>query len=189
MRTLTLLAAVLLVSPLAAAEKGARPVSPILNVKMKSLAGQEIDLAQYQGKVVLIVNVASECGYTPQYKALQALHDRFARDGLVVLGVPSNEFGTQEPGTNDQIARFCQTNYGVKFPMLAKVAITGKDQVPLYRHLTSKETNPRFAGPVTWNFTKFLLGRDGTVVARFEPDAEPESEEVVKAIKAALDRK
>jgi glutathione peroxidase len=189
-RSLTCWAAALLalVPVVAAADgknEGARKVPAVLNFTMKGLDGKDVKLAQYQGKVVLIVNVASECGYTPQYKGLQALHDKYAKEGLVVLGVPANEFGAQEPGSNEQIARFCSTQYGVKFPMLAKVVVKGDGICPLYRHLTSKETDPKFGGDVKWNFTKFLVGRNGQIVKRFEPDVEPDSEPVIKAIEAA----
>jgi glutathione peroxidase len=173
-------------TPLAGQEK---KVPPVLNFKMKALDGKEVELARYQGKVVLIVNVASECGYTPQYKGLQDLHARYGKDGLVVLGVPCNDFGKQEPGNEQQIAKFCQSNYGVKFDMLAKVSIAGKDPAPVYKHLTAKETNPKFGGPVKWNFTKFLVGRSGEIVARFEPDVEPDAREVVKAIETELAKK
>jgi glutathione peroxidase len=161
MRTLVAVLAGALVSsappaPAVAKEKGADKVPAVLNFKMKGLDGKEVDLSRYQGKVVLIVNVASQCGYTPQYKGLQALHDKFAKDGLVILGVPSNDFGKQEPGSNEEIAAFCEKNYGVKFDMLSKVPVKGDDKVPLYEYLTSKETDPRFAGPIKWNFTKFL---------------------------------
>jgi glutathione peroxidase len=172
-----------------AAEKGDKKVPPVLNFTMKSLDGKPVELSKYQGKVILIVNVASQCGHTPQYKGLQALHDKFTGKGLVVLGVPANEFGQQEPGSNAEIADFCRKNYGVKFDMLAKVVVQGKGICPLYKHLTSKETNPKSGGDVTWNFTKFLIGRNGEIVARFEPDAEPESEECVKAIEKELAKK
>jgi glutathione peroxidase len=161
----------------------------VLNFTMKSLDGKDVNLSRYAGKVVLIVNVASECGYTPQYKGLQALHDKYAKDGLVVLGVPSNDFGQQEPGSSVEIAAFCQKNYGVKFDMLAKVVVDGQDQVPLYKYLTSKETDTRFAGPVKWNFTKFLIGRHGEITARFEPAVEPEAPELAKAIEGELAKK
>jgi glutathione peroxidase len=156
---------------------------------MKTLAGTEVDLSQYQGKPILIVNVASRCGYTPQYKGLQALHDKYAKDGLVVLGVPSNDFGKQEPGTSEEIAEFCEKNYGVKFDMLEKVVVKGPDKVPLYKYLTAKETDPKFAGEIKWNFTKFLISRDGAIVARFEPGVKPESEKLTKAIEAELSKK
>jgi glutathione peroxidase len=167
---------------LVAQEKGANA----LNFKMKTLDGKEVDLSKYQGKVVLLVNVASECGYTPQYKGLQALHEKFAAKGLAVVGVPSNDFGKQEPGSSAQIADFCKKNYGVQFDMLEKVAIKGKDAAPLYQFLTSKEKNPKFGGEVKWNFTKFLIGKNGQIVARFEPGVKPEDKQVIDAIEAEL---
>src|SRR5438270_5438659 len=188
-RALVVLSGLMLGSFTSADEKGDKKVPPVLNFKMKNLAGKEIDLSQYQGKPILIVNVASQCGYTPQYKGLQALHDKYARDGLVVLGVPSNDFGKQEPGTSEEIAEFCEKNYGVKFDMLEKVVVKGPDKVPLYKYLTSKETDPKFGGEIKWNFTKFLISRDGDIVARFEPGVKPESEKVTKAIEAALTKK
>jgi glutathione peroxidase len=170
-------------------DKGEKKVPPVLNFKMEGLDGKEVDLSRYAGKVVLIVNVASKCGYTPQYKGLEAIHEKYVREGLVVLGVPSNDFGGQEPGTSDVIAKFCESKYGVKFVMLGKVPVKGDDKVPLYKHLTSEETNPKFAGPIKWNFTKFLVGRNGEIVARFEPKVKPESEQVVRAIEAELAKK
>jgi glutathione peroxidase len=177
-----------LASLTSAAEKG-NDVPAVLNFTMKRLAGKEVPLAQYQGKVLLVVNTASECGLTPQYQALQGLHKKYAGQGLAVLGFPANEFGAQEPGTNEEIAAFCKANYGVEFDMFAKVVVQGSGQCPLYKHLTSKETNPRFGGPITWNFEKFLISRRGEVVARFAPDVEPNSDEVVRAIEAELARK
>jgi glutathione peroxidase len=176
-------------APVPAGEKGEKKVAPVLNFKMKKLDGKEIDLSRYQGKVVLIVNVASQCGYTPQYKALEALHEKYGKQGLVVLGVPANEFGMQEPGTDEEIATFCEKNYRVKFPMLSKVVVKGEGQVPLYQYLTSKDTNPRFGGDIKWNFTKFLISREGDIVARFEPNVKPESEQVQHAIQAELKKK
>jgi glutathione peroxidase len=164
-------------------------VPPVLNFKMKTLDGKDVDLAQYQGKVVLFVNVASKCGLTPQYKALQALHDKYAKDGLAIVGVPANEFGMQEPGTNAEIAQFCEANYNVKFDMLSKVVVKGDGISPLYKFLTSKETDPKFAGEIKWNFTKFLVSKNGEVVARFEPKTEPNDPEVIKAIEEQLKKK
>jgi glutathione peroxidase len=172
-----------------AKEKESKKVAPALNFKMKTLSGKEVDLSKYQGKVVLIVNVASKCGNTPQYEGLQALHTQYAKDGLAIVGIPSNDFGGQEPGTEKEIAQFCKKNYGVTFDMFSKVAVKGKDQCPLYKFLTSKETNPKFAGPVKWNFQKYLIGRNGEIVNRFEHRVKPESEEVVKAIKDELAKK
>jgi glutathione peroxidase len=188
---LTCVALLLTVSTTVAADKakGGGKVPAVLNFKMKALDGKETDLSQYQGKVVLFVNVASECGLTGQYKGLQELYKKYADQGLVIVGVPANEFGAQEPGTDAEIAKFCKTTYGVTFPMLSKVVVKGKGICPLYRHLTSKETNPKFAGDIKWNFTKFLIGRNGEIVARFEPEVEPKSDEVVQAIEAELKKK
>jgi glutathione peroxidase len=187
-----LTAGLLLVPALVHAEdkdKGGRKVAPALNFKMKSLEGKELDLAQYQGKVVLIVNVASRCGNTPQYAGLQKLYEKHAKEGLVILGVPANEFGKQEPGSNEEIAKFCESNYHVTFPMTAKVVVKGEGICPLYQHLTSKETDPKFAGPIAWNFEKFLIGRNGEVVKRFKPGTKPEAKEVTSAIAAELKKK
>lgn len=180
---------ILAASASSADEPGGKKVPPVLDFKMKNLEGKDVNLADYQGKPVLIVNVASKCGYTPQYKGLQALHDKFSKDGLVVLGVPCNDFGRQEPGTSKQIAEFCDKNFGVKFEMLEKVTVKGKDKAPLYKYLTSKDTNPSCGGEIKWNFTKFLIGRDGKIVSRYEPGIEPESEEVIKAIEVELAKK
>ncbi|HEY1858764.1 MAG TPA: glutathione peroxidase [Gemmataceae bacterium] len=176
-------------SPRAGEKKGDQSVPPALNFTMKGLDGKDVDLSKYQGKVVLVVNVASKCGFTPQYKGLQSLHDRYASEGLVVLGVPANNFGKQEPGTNEEIAKFCDSKYSVKFDMLAKVSVKGDDECPLYKYLTSKETDPKFAGDIKWNFTKFLINRKGDVVGRFEPKVDPQSDELMKAIEVELEKK
>jgi glutathione peroxidase len=191
MRTLlTSLACLAIVtSPVAAEEKGEKKAPAVLSFKMKTLDGKDVDLSKYQGKVVMFVNVASECGLTPQYKGLQALHDKYTSQGLAIIGVPANEFGAQEPGSNAEIAKFCATNYGVKFDMLAKVVVKGKGICPLYQHLTSKETDPKFAGEIQWNFTKFVVGRKGEIVARFEPRTEPDAAEVIKTIEEELKKK
>lgn len=161
-----------------------------LDVEMETLDGKKVNLAKkYKGKVVLLVNVASKCGKTPQYEPLQALNEKYGKKGLAVVGVPCNQFGKQEPGTAKQIEEFCTKNYGVTFDMLAKVDVNGKEAAPLYQYLTSDKTNPEFAGKITWNFEKFLIGRDGKVVARFAPKVEPDSEEVVKAIEKELAKK
>ncbi len=167
-----------------AEDKGEKKVPGVLNFKMKGLDGKEVDLSRFQGKVVLIVNVASKCGNTPQYEGLQKLYDKYAKDGLVILGVPANEFGGQEPGTDEQIAEFCKANYGVTFPMLSKVVVKGEGICPLYKYLTSKETDPKFAGPIEWNFDKFLIGKDGEIVNRFKHRTKPEA--IVPAIEAEL---
>lgn len=161
----------------------------MLQFKMQSLAGDDVDLAQYQGQVLLIVNVASECGYTPQYQGLQALYNKYAPDGFAVLGFPCNQFGQQEPGTADQIATFCQRRYGVTFPMFEKVAVNGPNRCGLYKHLTSKDTNPQSAGAIQWNFEKFLLARDGKIVGRFPSHIAPESKALVEAIEREITQK
>ncbi|MCS6976102.1 MAG: glutathione peroxidase [Gemmatales bacterium] len=153
---------------------------------MKGLDGKTVDLSQYKGKVVMIVNVASKCGLTPQYQQLEALYEKYADKGFVIVGVPANNFGGQEPGTDAEIADFCKKNYGVKFPMLSKVSVKGDDKCDLYKFLTSKETNPKFAGEITWNFEKFIIGRNGQVVARFAPRVKPDAPEVVAVIEAEL---
>ena len=173
----------------AAGEKGDKKVPAVLNFKMTGLDGKEVDLAKFQGKVVLIVNVASKCGYTPQYKDLQALYSKYSKDGLVVLGVPCNQFGKQEPGTEKQIAEFCTSEYGVTFPMLAKVDVNGDSACPLYKFLTGKDTDPKFAGKIRWNFEKFLISRSGEVVARFASDVDPAGEKFQTAITDELKKK
>jgi glutathione peroxidase len=149
------------------ADEGGKKVPAVLNFTMKGLDGKDVDLGQYQGKVVLIVNVASQCGYTPQYKGLEALYEKYGKDGLVVIGVPANEFGKQEPGTNQEIAKFCKSKYDVKFPMMAKVVVKGEGQAPLYKYLTDKETDPQFAGPIKWNFTKSLSDKGSQPASRY----------------------
>ena len=169
-----------------AAEAADKAVAPALNFTMNRLNGKPAELKQYQGRVVLMVNVASQCGLTPQYTGLQELHTKYASKGLSILGFPANEFGKQEPGSNEEIATFCKANYGVEFDMFSKVVVKGPGQCDLYKFLTSKETNPKFAGPIKWNFEKFLIGRNGEVVARFEPGTEPDDAKVLSAIEAEL---
>lgn len=170
-----------------AAEKEGAKVSGPLDFKVKGIDGKEVDLAQYKGKVVLFVNVASECGLTPQYAGLQKLYEAHKDAGLVVIGVPANEFGRQEPGTDVQIKQFCSTKYSVTFPMLSKQVVKGAGISPLYAHLTGKDA--KFAGDITWNFEKFLVGRDGAVAARFKPNVEPDAPELTKAVEAELAKK
>ena len=181
-----MLAAVAIVALASGLAQGAEKVAPALNFQMKSLDGKPIDLSKYQGKVVLIVNVASQCGLTPQYKQLEALHEKYADQGLAVLGFPANEFAAQEPGTDTEISEFCSTKYGVKFDMFSKVVVKGEGQCPLYKFLTSAETDPKFPGDIKWNFEKFLIDRNGNVVNRFAPTVKPDSPEVTKAIEAAI---
>ena len=174
-------------------KRGEKKVPPVLNFKMKKLDGKEADLSTYQGKVVLIVNVASQCGLTPQYAQLEQLHEQFGEKGLAVLGFPANEFGAQEPGTDAEISTFCTSKYGVKFDMFSKVVVKklddGPEPCPLYKYLISKETDPKFAGPITWNFEKFLIGRNGEIVKRFAPKVKPDSPEVIQAIEDELAKK
>lgn len=148
--------------------------------------GQPVSLDRYEGKAVLLVNVASKCGFTSQYAGLQKLYERYRERGLVILGIPANNFMNQEPGTDAEIKSFCSTTYGVTFPMFSKVSVKGKEIDPLYRWLTSKETQPGFAGDIEWNFTKFLAGKDGTILARFGTRVAPDSKELVEAIEKAL---
>jgi glutathione peroxidase len=159
----------------------------LYSVPLKDIDGKDTTLKAYEGKVILAVNVASRCGNTPQYAGLQALHEKFKDKGLVVVGFPSNDFGAQEPGTNAEVKEFCTSKYKVTFPMMDKVHVKGADKHPLYQEL-SGPASP-FPGDVKWNFGKFLIGRDGKVAGRFEPKTKPESDEVVKAIETALEKK
>ena len=153
---------------------------------LNSIDGQPTPLAQFKGKVVLIVNVASRCGFTPQYAGLEALYNKYRDRGLVVLGFPANNFLWQEPGTNEAIKAFCSTKYQVTFPMFAKVSVKGADTTPLYQFLTDKKANPSTGGAIGWNFTKFLADRSGKVIARFASKVAPESAELITAIDTAL---
>lgn len=165
---------------------GSNKVPAVLNFMLNDISGKPVDLAKYQGKVVLMVNVASECGYTPQYAGLEDLYKKYAAKGLSILGFPSNDFGAQEPGTNVEIAEFCKRNYGVEFDMFSKIVVRGQGQAPLYKYLTG---HPKFRGEVDWNFEKFLIGRNGEVIARFKSEVEPLSGTMVKAIETALAQK
>ncbi len=161
----------------------------VLDFKMKDIDGKDVKLNKYKGKVLMVVNTASKCGYTEQYAGLQTIYDKYNAEGFYVLGFPANNFGGQEPGTAEEIKEFCTTKYKVTFPMFAKVSVKGEDQDPLYKFLTDKETNPNFAGDITWNFNKFLVDRKGKVVARFSSKDTPESENVVRAIEKELNKK
>ena len=152
------------------------------------LLGGAAPLSDYAGKVVLIVNVASHCGNTPQYEGLEALYEKYQDRGLAVLGFPCNQFGGQEPGTNAQIAQFCSSTYKVKFPMFAKIEVNGQNAAPLYKHLTALETQPAKKGNITWNFEKFIVGKNGQVVARFAPQTAPDAREFVGAIEKELSK-
>ncbi len=154
-----------------------------LTGEVKKIDGTAVDLAKYKGKVVLVVNVASRCGYTPQYTGLQKLYDTYKDKGLVVLGFPANEFGGQEPGSDTDIATFCSSKYGVTFDMFSKVVVKGPNKSPLYKSLTESATPP---GEVSWNFEKFLIGRDGAIVGRYKSAVAPEDAKLTGAIEAAL---
>jgi glutathione peroxidase len=169
----------------ACAGLSAEPKS-IYDFTMNSIEGQPVALKSFSGKVVLLVNVASKCGFTPQYAGLEALYEKYKDRGLVIVGVPANNFAQQEPGTNAEIAQFCSRKYNVKFPMMAKASVLGDDQAPLYTFLTAQSTDPQFGGDIKWNFTKFLFDRSGKPVARFEPDVTPDSPQVKAAIESAL---
>lgn len=157
-----------------------------LNFSMKTLKGEEIALSKYSGKVVLFVNVASKCGLTPQYEQLQELHEKYNAKGLEIVGVPCNQFGKQEPGTAEEIAEFCQENYGVQFDMMSKVDVNGDDQAPLYKHLTSINLEPAGQGPIKWNFAKFVVDRSGKPIARYAPRTKPTDKEFISTIEKAL---
>ncbi|MCP5102086.1 MAG: glutathione peroxidase [bacterium] len=155
---------------------------------MKDIDGKDVSLGQFKGKVVLIVNVASKCGLTPQYEGLQKIYAKYGEKGFVILGFPANNFKGQEPGNDADIKKFCSVNYGVGFPMFSKISVKGEGIHPLYEFLTGKESNPEFSGEIRWNFDKFLFGRDGKPVARFHPKVKPGAEELIKAVEGALKR-
>jgi glutathione peroxidase len=156
------------------------------DIDLQTLSGDPAKLGDYAGWTILVVNVASKCGLTPQYEGLQRLYERFADRGLVVAGFPSNQFGAQEPGTADEISEFCSANYGVTFPMFAKIDVNGPDRHPLYAELTEAADAEGKAGDIQWNFEKFLVGPDGSVLARFRPLTDPEAPEVLSAIESSL---
>ena len=180
-------------------------VTELKDIPLNAIGGEQATLGDYAGKVVLIVNVASKCGLTPQYEALQSLYDRYRDKDFTIWGVPANNFAGQEPGTNEEIASFCTTNFGVTFPMLSKISVAGEDKHPFYAELIRSAPPaqpdggaamreklsgygiaPNPAPEVTWNFEKFLIGRDGAVIARFAPDVAPDADIVIKAIEEAL---
>jgi glutathione peroxidase len=161
-------------------------MNSVYDFTLNDIDRKQVSLSQYRGKVVLIVNVASRCGFTPQYTGLQNLYSKYQDRGFVILGFPANNFLAQEPGSEEEIKTFCSTKYNVTFPMFSKISVKGDDIHPLYKFLTSKETNPDFGGDIKWNFSKFLVDRSGKIIARFEPAVKPESEPVVQAIEKAL---
>lgn len=158
----------------------------VYDFTLNSIDGQPTPLSSFKGKVVLLVNVASRCGYTPQYAALETVYEKYKDRGFVIIGVPANNFGGQEPGSNQEIKTFCTAKYHVSFPMMAKVSVKGTDITPLYQFLTDKGAHPETGGEIGWNFTKFLVGPDGKVVARFDSAVEPDSPQVTAAIEKAL---
>ena len=174
---------------LAAAPNPGKANMSLYDLPIHALDGQPMQLSAFKGKVVLAVNVASECGYTPQYEGLQKLQEAFAGQAFTVLGIPCNQFGGQEPGTAAEIRQFCTSKYNVTFPLMAKVEVNGADACDLYKYLKALDVKPKGPGEVTWNFEKFLIGRDGQVVARFQPRTTPDADEVVKAIETELAKK
>ena len=160
--------------------------SSVYDFTLNSIDGAATPLSSFKGKVVLLVNVASKCGFTPQYAGLEKLYESYKDKGFVIVGVPANNFGKQEPGSNEEIKTFCSRNYNVTFPMMSKVSVKGEDTTPLYQYLTDKSANPTTGGEIKWNFTKFLVDKKGNVINRFESAVTPEAAELVKAVEAAL---
>lgn len=174
------------VAGLAFAADSAQETPKVLQFKTKSLDGKQVDLSKYKGKVLLIVNTASHCGCTPQYKDLEALHEKYSKEGLAILAFPCNQFGKQEPGSAQEIQDFCTSKYKVQFDLFEKIDVNGKNQDPLYKWLESADATPSDPGKVKWNFEKFLVGRDGKVIARYRSLTNPRTPEVVGAIETAL---
>ena len=185
MRKTSLLSIFSLILGLATAAQAAPPAS-VYDFTLKSIDGQPTPLSEYRGKVLLLVNVASRCGYTPQYTTLESIYEKYKDRGLVIVGVPANNFMGQEPGTNEEIKTFCTKKYNVSFPMFKKIDVNGSGAHPLYQFLKSAKRGTLFTKWIKWNFTKFLFDRNGNPVARFEPAVKPDSPEVVAAIEAAL---
>lgn len=158
----------------------------IYDIEIRKMEGTQQTLEDYKGKVILIVNTASKCGFTKQFEDLQNLWELHQKDDFVILGFPANNFMNQEPGSNEDIIEFCQLNYGVDFPMFEKISVKGKDIHPLYDYLTSKKSNPEFGGKISWNFNKFLISKNGKILARFSSPTNPMSEEIQEAIAGAL---
>lgn len=165
---------------------GGNRARSVLDFTMKSIDGRDVPLSGYRGKVLLIVNVASECGYTPQYKDLEALYRMYKNRGLEILAFPANNFGGQEPGTDAEIKNFCKTTYDVSFDLFSKISVKGNDQHPLYAFITSPETDPKFSGDVKWNFQKYLVDKSGTIIGKYLSAVKPLSKDLVSAIDSAL---
>ena len=161
-------------------------MTTIAELTAETLSGEPVSLARYAGKVLLVVNTASKCGYTPQYEGLQKIYDKYKDRGFVVLGFPANNFMGQEPGTEAEIKEFCTLKYNVTFPMFSKIDVTGTYQHPLYGFLTNKATNPEFPGDISWNFNKFLIGKYGKIIGRFGSKDAPEDAKVIDAIESVL---
>lgn len=157
-----------------------------LDFTVKNIDGQDVSLSKYKGSVVIIVNTASKCGYTPQYASLEGLYQKYKDKGLKILAFPSNDFGKQEPGTEKEIKEFCSTKYKTTFDLFSKVITQGQGQAPLYTYLTSKETDPKYAGAIEWNFTKFLVGKNGQLIGRYKSNVDPLSPEFIAVVEAAL---
>jgi glutathione peroxidase len=183
--------ALLIWAPLTIVSAGEPPSTPasILDFHVKDIDGKDLALGKFKGKVLLIVNTASQCGFTPQYKELEAVYQKYKGESFEVLAFPANDFGKQEPGSNEQIKEFCSNNYKVTFPLFSKIAVDGDAIHPLYAYLTDRSTDPKCGGKIRWNFTKFLVNRKGEVVARFEPLDKPSSAKVTGAIEKALAEK
>src|ERR1700681_1748021 len=167
----------------------ASAASSVHEFTLDALNGTPAPLANFKGKVLLVVNVASQCGYTYQYEGLQALYAKYKDQGFVITGFPANNFGAQEPGTNEEIGAFCKSKFGVTFPMFSKISVRGPDKAPLYQFLTDTKANPKTGGEIPWNFTKYLVDRVGKVLARFDAPIEPLSKELTAAVEAALKNK
>lgn len=167
-------------------DEPSKKAGSVLDFKVQDIDGKPVDLAKFKGDVLLVVNTASKCGYTPQYQGLEAIYEKYKRQGFSVLAFPANEFNKQEPGSDSEIKQFCTSKYNVTFPLFSKIVVKGEGIHPLYQYLTSKETDAKFAGDIKWNFAKFLVNRKGEVIARFEPGDEPESAKVTTAIESAL---
>lgn len=165
---------------------GLANAASVYDFTLDSIDGKPTPLSSFKGKVVMLVNVASRCGYTPQYSGLESLYEQNKAQGFVIIGIPANNFMSQEPGTNAEIKSFCKAKYDVKFPMMAKVSVKGDDKTPLYQFLTSKQQNPKTGGEIQWNFTKFLVDRNGNIIARFEPAVTPDDPALRSAVESAL---
>jgi glutathione peroxidase len=180
------IACVAFAATVAASVTAADAPKGVLDYTLDNIDGKPYPLAQHKGQVLLIVNVASRCGNTPQYAGLESMYEKYKEKGLTIIGVPANEFGGQEPGSNADIKEFCESKYKVTFPMLGKVVVKGEGITPLYKYLTTESPKK---GPVTWNFAKFLVDRHGNVVERFDPKTKPEDPKMVAAVEKALAEK